>query len=128
MHRKRSISCFLFGYLVLLLNFGPSLHRADFLGLHSSAPVQVGEELTRSSCCCDCHSHSAPVGDGSTGSLVVGSDHDCAFCRFFDQFHAAVAVFDEAEVETSASLLSLCEPDEAIKVCFVATARGPPIS
>ncbi len=55
-------TCFLLGYLVLLLNLGQSLHHADFLGLHHQS-----ESAEIHSCCC--HSHVHTESSSSSDSL-----------------------------------------------------------
>ncbi len=82
MQFKQSFNWFLLGFLVLLLNFGPSLHRAHFFGLHSHP---ADNQSCSHSSCCPGHDHSAEV--PGIQSKSIESHHDCSFCKFFDQYH-----------------------------------------
>ena len=122
MRNKQSLICFLLGYLVLLWNLGPSFHRADFLGFHSHA-AEIGD--FQPSCCC-CHSRSGPQTDVSTESVSSNADHDCAFCKFFDQLHLVVS---QADMTESEDRIFLVEAVDLIRINAAHTspsARGPP--
>ena len=98
---KQTKIWFFIVYLGLLINLGPSLHHADFLGLHvHSSSV--------SSCGC-CHSHSGSHShhhSDSSGELAANSsaEHDCALCKFFDQYHVIVDVVDFQECSAFAAV------------------------
>ena len=130
----------LLGYLVLFWNLGPSLHRADFLGIHFHSGC--------GSCCHHadhhhsghwhghCHSHGSHShshfcdhehhSDPSEDSSSVSPYHDCAFCDFFENFNCVVDSVDfeiaEAPAEVAATLPLVAWSGEP----FSATARGPP--
>ena len=133
MRFKKSINCFFVGYLGLLINLGPSLHRADFFGLHSHGAGSVS-----SHCSCCCHGHAqwwwssdcdpvepveAPL---KRRSQTVSSNHDCAFCEFFDQFHVMVAQCDQQEPWSAGQLLPSCRPVAVFAATLSPAARGPP--
>jgi len=121
MRFKQLLICFFIGYLVLLLNLGASLHRAHIFGLHSHGS-DTGQ--CHHSTCCHGHAHSPPV-DSKT-SQSFNSDHDCAFCKFFDQYQVTVKVFDHREASAVAQLLPLQKPIGVFATLLIATARGPP--
>jgi hypothetical protein len=131
MQRKQFLICFLLGYLVLLWNFGPSFHRADFFGFnlcaasaasHNSFAFDLAEY---SGCCCHGSCHTSP--DGPEQSLNLIADHDCAFCDFFDQFNLTVGDCDQPATPAFATFLGNCEMQSIDKDFFTATARGPPV-
>ena len=122
MQRKQLLICLLTGYLVLLLNFGDSLHRMSCFGLHHHA-VANGPFSHHASC----HCHLAPTSDNSEQSDSVNSDHDCAFCKFFDQYHGTP---NETEAALSAPLaesFDLFGLRAAFSNCSNPSARGPPL-
>ncbi len=124
MRNKQSLICFLLGYLVLLWNLGPSLHRADFLGFHSHSHSAKSGDIQHSCCCC--HSHAEPETDDSTASVSSNADHDCAFCEYFDQLHVVVSHADMMEAEDRVFLAEAVEPIRINAAHFSPTARGPP--
>ena len=135
MRNKQYLVCFLLGYIVLLWNFGPSLHRADFLGFHSSAHAQsaaFGDELALGhvhGCPCHGHSHSKPRpsdGQPSDTTSSFGSHHDCAFCQFFDQLHVISSSAVVAEVENRVFHVDAVDLIRIDAAQLSPSARGPP--
>ena len=136
MRNKQSLICFLLGYLVLLWNLGPSLHRADIFGFHSHAHANAGDSFDftaaqRVSCChCHCHSHSKPRHTDDQESdaprSFIDAHHDCPFCQFFDQLHVMISHAELTEAKSSVFLV------EAVDLLRIETghispsARGPP--
>ena len=120
---KQTKIWFFIVYLGLLINLGPSLHHADFLGLHvHSSSV--------SSCGC-CHSHSGSHShhhSGSSNELTANgsAEHDCALCKFFDQYHVIVDAVDFQECSALAVLMVAERPAEQYSASFIPVARGPP--
>ena len=107
-------------YLVLLLNLGPSLHRAEFFGLHSEPGVPS------SSCSC-CHHFSHGDSESDTGHVpIVHAEHDCSFCKFFDQFHVVDTTFQLAEFSSQVELLAEIRPTIPVFTVSACQARGPP--
>lgn len=121
MRRKQFFSCLLLGYLVLLLNFGPSLHRAHFFGLHSH---QVDDSAISHASCC--HSHAPPCGAQDSQSETVKSEHVCAICHFFDHFQVIDCEVVFAQVTTLAFLNDFVKPAAVPAAILNPTARGPP--
>jgi hypothetical protein len=119
MRFKQLIACFFIGYLGLLLNLGPSLHRAHFFGLHSHGVVDSTE-----SCSCGGHSHSTSEVPGQSQS--VHSEHECVFCKFFDQFHVTVVPYDHVDSTRIGQLVQPVRPAAIVAASFFPTARGPP--
>lgn len=119
MQYKQTKTWFFIVYLGLLLNLGPSLHHADFFGLHGHSVV--------SSCSC-CPAHTIPCSnDSPDGATVKGTaEHDCAFCKFFDQYHVIVDAVDVYESSAFAALLVAQRPVDADSASFIPVARGPP--
>ena len=119
MRRKQLTICFFIGYLGLLLNLGPSLHYADFLGLHCHCSHST---ISNCSSCCDGHCPTKTLAE----SYAIGADHDCAFCKFFDQFHVTLTVYEEPDSSLIIQACSSVRPISAVRACLVPTARGPP--
>ena len=129
----------LLGYLALLFNLGPSLHHADFFGLHCHDAGCCKTSVSQDdafSCCCG-HSHgSQDAAENSSDCIAVGiaaanegcnsSCEDCAFCKFFDQYNVVSEDFEF--VLTQAPVCSLIASSQDNAFCeFVAkSARGPP--
>ena len=136
---------FLLVYWVLLVNLGPSLHRAHFFGLHcdhcsdscshedhcnadghchaSMSPEELQQHL---SCC---HNSSPPVShEASDDSGSVNSHHDCAFCRFFGQYHVVFSVYTVEVSSVPAELCYLQQDSLVDPVALDPIARGPPTS
>ena len=126
---SRQIRWLFSGYLILLLNLGPAMHRAHLLGFHggdccSSAVVEPNQE------CCDCLHHACDtvplVPNPDDSESFQQQDEDCPFCRFFDQYSAC----------PTAQLVHLTfGPADAIAIQSIApvfssnifaAARGPP--
>ncbi|QEG23946.1 hypothetical protein [Mariniblastus fucicola] len=132
---------FLLGYLVLLLNFGPSLHHAQIFGLHSHSHRNGSDDTASGSSCC-CHHHSGETliaslsvndtgdHDPSVASLrsVKSGVHDCAFCKFFDEYNVVVDSFELQHVEQPIFLLASLRPSAAAAEFVPTIARGPPAS
>lgn len=113
---------FLLSYLVLLLNLGPSLHRAHFFGLHHPAG-DFADASGVNHCCCHSHGHhDSGAGEG------IHAVHDCAFCKFFDQYNVVVLSFQFACLETPACALTLEVPEGAVSDPVPTAARGPPVA
>lgn len=123
MQPKQFLICLLTAYLVLLLNFGDSLHRLTCFGLHDHGTVNAEPSHH-----VGCHCHLPPLSDNSEQSDSLKSNHDCAFCKFFDQYHGTT---DWSLTEASALSVETLEwmgPQAAFSNCFNPTARGPPVS
>lgn len=128
MHFKQILNCLFFGYLVLLLNLGSSLHHAHFFGLHvhhgttsATDPDIVGEQY---SCCCHGHSHFATPSSGQSGS--IHANHDCAFCKFFDQYHVTIDAFDFQQRVRAIEFQPLRKTIFVFAAILNPNARGPP--
>jgi len=121
------------GYLVLLLNFGESLHHAPIFGLH--VHQHTDETIVEdSSCCCHSHAHPQPLTpteqdtpDVALDEQLTTAQHDCAFCKFFDQFN--VPLYGQAATLAEAPANSLDVEPAAISITKIVsrTARGPPL-
>lgn len=113
---------FLAGYLVLLLNVGPSLHRSHVLDYHDDTCCVVPQVEDD---CCGCQSHF----DESNELLAESSVEktcDCPFCKFFDQFHVVPALPPE-EIFVRANRMEVFVGSTATSLLFVQPhARGPP--
>ena len=119
---------FLGSYLLVLLNFGPSLHHLPALGFHGVHPAA-------SHCCCACGCSSSedwelfPRQKNTQGKDVSGflvDDSGCAFCKFFDDFHVAVALSVEVTAEHSLSVFVAWDESRPIRDVGLCCARGPP--
>lgn len=139
MLHSKITSWFFFSYLVLLLNFGPSLHHAPIFGLHVEQNHLSNHADESHSCCC-CLSHlqrntlipspatEVPADVESAPDLndPGQGQHNCVFCKFFDEYNVVVASFDCAPIETPFSLF-LSELSDGASAEFVPNvARGPP--
>ena len=127
MQLSKLTTWFVAGYLVLLLNLGPSLHRAEFLGLHGCCDSHHSVHRVEQSCgCCAHNATETPPFDGDQASW--SPHHDCSFCKFFDQFHVVIATFMiEPEVNQS-PVDTLIKPNVSPALSFQPLARGPPIT
>ena len=121
MRFKQILTCLFFGYLVLLLNLGQSLHRVHCLGLHSNDGVQ---SAACHSCCCREHFH-LPI-ETANQPFSVNSDHDCAFCKFFDQCHVTIDVTNYEDSELADQLRQPRKPLFVFVPLLTPCARGPP--
>ena len=111
MSSKPPLTRFLLVYLVLFLNFGPSFHRADLFGVH--------DEGGASTCVCSATTDSA---DGA-----IQSEHDCAFCRYFDLLQIDIT---EVPQWTQESFVTSYEfrTETLIQAGSISPhARGPPL-
>ncbi len=123
----------LLGYLVLILNFGPSFHRAPIFGLHDH-----GTDVAEAEFVCSCGRHHEPIQaaenrDDSNSqnspqySAIEKCLCDCSLCQFFKQYHASIQLNDQwidetilfTKFETNSSLAS--------RTAFASDARGPPV-
>lgn len=125
---KQTKIWFFIAYLGLLVNLGPSLHHADFFGFHSHSHSRLG-------CCC-CHAHPpAENRDHASDSTNESSsphfrlaDHDCAFCKFFDQYHVIAGSGDTPQRSTFAKFFTVERLADARSASLVPVARGPPVA
>lgn len=125
--------CFLVGYLGLLLNLGPSLHHAPFLGLHDHGAIGESSYTSKScasSGCCGSHSLTR-THSGDEQSLACGlrSDcppHSCTLCKFFDQLHVIVDSVETIDCLGFVLMRDLEGPASVCPVSFAPVARGPP--
>jgi len=121
LHKQFTI-WFLVAYLGLLLNLGPSLHHAQIFDLHGNDAVATG-------CCCCSHSHPTVPTDGRSDSLdsdSLDSEHDCSFCKFFDQLHVIVDCYSLQTRSGFVFTRDLNRPTEIYSVLLTPLARGPP--
>lgn len=128
MHLKQITTCLFFGYLVLLLNLGSSLHHAHFFGLHhhQGPDSVVSDDSATGHQCCGCHRHCHSPTEASNPSGSIHSDHDCAFCNFFDQYHVTL---DVIEYQSRVCAIEFQRPRRPVLVdaaLLIANARGPP--
>lgn len=119
MLRKQSTICLFIGYLGLLLNLGPSVHHAHFFGLHQHGDVA---NTSCDSCCFHAHlpTESVPQAD------YAGADHDCSFCKFFDQYHVIVDRIEHQEESRIALVREWNKPSDLCTLSLIPLARGPP--
>lgn len=132
---SKAKTCFFLSYLVLLLNFGPSLHHAPIFGLHGHHHHAKADLGIKSTCCCQSHSHETqPKSSNSVDPTVdpLGSfgvdESGCAFCKFFDEYNVVIASFECTHVESPISLFVSELPDGATAEVVPRTARGPPVA
>ncbi|MFK7766148.1 MAG: hypothetical protein AB8B55_02815 [Mariniblastus sp.] len=136
MHLKQAKIYLFVAYLGLLINLGPSLHHADFLGFHNHS----GNDST---CChshhadshradsnsahshCN-HSHAQTETSDDVKVLLTADDHHCPFCEFFDQFHVIAGANQTLEFSGFASILAIERPSNGSSIIFNPVARGPP--
>lgn len=118
MLQKRSQIWLLVGYLGLLLNLGESLHHADIFGLHGNGWASV--------CCHCCCEHSTTPEDSERDVQSLSPDHDCAFCKFFAQYHVTAAHVELPERSGFAKFQFWDKPYQSHAVILVPLARGPP--
>ena len=115
-HLKKTTYALL-GFLVLFLNLGPSLHRAQF-----EMAQEDGTHETVS--LCSCAFHQAMTNEAGSSSLI--GDEDCQFCQFFAQYNVTLVAF-EATGAVSLNPVWLQAQILPVEVAsLVATARGPP--
>lgn len=137
MNLSKIFNSILLGYLVLLLNFGPSFHRAPIFGLHDHDHHPT---LHLAHVECDCghdHGHGPTESENNrhdsdserSSTLAIEKQLcDCSLCQFFKHFNASVDTVDltiaEAtlsfRVETGSSLIS--------RSALATDARGPPMA
>jgi len=128
LHRQLTI-CFFVGYLGLLLNLGPSLHHAPIFGLHSHNHSSHGTKSVCHSCCGHSHAdYRQPEQDSNVDSVASTNDnHDCSFCKFFDQYHVIVDRVETVEASGFAEIREAVIAVDPFAVSLVPLARGPPI-
>lgn len=129
---------FLLSYLVLLLNFGPSLHHAPIFGLHGLHTAHAhADSGHQHSCCCHSHSHShqnhadsheADSPESDPFGRFANDDLDCAFCKFFDEYNVVITTIEWTDVASPISLFISELSDKATADVVPRTARGPPVA
>ena len=123
-------------YWIPLVNLGPSLHRADFLGLHSHSCVETScnhdhSHHTHSGDSYHCQEHAGDSANDVTPNIakkpVVGESQDvCSFCKFFDEYNVIFnAVVYQNDV-TSTYQRNVYPHSFRSEALLLATARGPP--
>ena len=117
MRHKRYQIWFLVGYLGLLLNLGESLHHAEIFGHHANG---------FGSACCHCCCGHTTTEDSEQDVPSVSPDHDCAFCKFFAQYHVTTSQVELPEQVNSTMFRCWNKPNEMHAVILVPLARGPP--
>ena len=119
MNSNRLPTWVLLGYLILLWNLGPSVHRAHFFGLHAHS----ANGHSAHACGC-CHSH-----DSSDESEDhVTADHDCALCDFFDQLQATSTSLALSPVATPVFAHRSVAHELSLATRISHAARGPPLA
>ena len=143
MRKLHSKNWLLLGYLVLLLNLGPSLHQADFFGLHCGGACCSQTSFSDaevSSCCChaghshsDQSSHCPSDSDDSDQDGISAASHDCGsscedcvFCKFFDQFNVVTESFRFVVTQSPVCSLIANNHGTAFSEYVPQSARGPP--
>ena len=106
----------LLAYLVLFWNLAPAAHHADLFGLHANHGQSESV-----ACCCGTHHH-----PDSSGSVVPF--HDCAFCKFFDQFNVVIEIEESVVEAAPVFLATLLSPPIHNVQAYSPTARGPPVA
>ena len=130
MKLSKYFNSILLGYLVLILNFGPSFHRAPIFGLHDHGTVSVEAEVV---CSCGLHHH-APVeqDQDDSQSQDFGSIEkqlcDCSLCKFFKQYNASVDTADFTIAETDVSMQLQTISSLVSRTAYATDARGPPVA
>ena len=144
MNNSSNKTWFLLGYLVLLLNLGPSVHHVGWFGLHCQNPkcCQTSNDNVRSSCCCcEAHGVEGDFGQPRSGEPVEAglsplvadttngcgsSCEDCVFCDFFDQFNVVDVRFRFILFESPHWTLPTETPSAVFGEPVAHQARGPP--
>ncbi len=127
--RHRSLKIYLFaGYLVLLLNLGPSLHKSHFFGLHSHEAATTESGISQSCCCTTNDDSSLPQHsrEPAPQSESVGSYHDCSLCKFFDQYNVIAYAPEFSVLKRKIQFHSIEFPHRAFSEAIAVVARGPP--
>lgn len=121
MHPKQLLICFFTGYLVLVLNLGDAVHRANCFGIHADGPAG---SLSNRHAGCQCHA--VLSSDDAEPSQSVRSNYECAFCKFFDQYNGTPngLVWEESVVSAAAPMSPRLQM--AYTACSSPVARGPP--
>jgi hypothetical protein len=139
MQNYRLTTWLMLGYLALLLNFGPSAHHADFLGLHGRAPSDNASAASSVVTCSCCHHYSKAANLSATDSAASDSfpaevkadkralSGDCLFCQYFDQFNAVVASFKFDLKQVAACDVTTQIVSSGAHLPIASSARGPPI-
>ena len=131
MLRKKVKTWFLLTYLVLLVNFAPSLHHAPIFGLHGLHNAHAHADSGQHSCCCHSHqnqscSHEADSPESDPLGRFANDDLDCAFCKFFDEYNVVITTIAWTDVESPISLFDSELSDKAAADVVPMIARGPP--
>ena len=136
----KSTTWLLLLYWIPLMNLGPSLHHADFFGLHSSCCVST---------CCGSHGHSHESDhdhdhDHASASCcqkpsskddriqssrldsATGTDGECQFCNFFEKYNVVFSSFQFTVPSVPANHFFVQSDVFPSRDVIVATARGPP--
>jgi hypothetical protein len=118
-------TCFLLLYLVLLLNLGPSLHHADFFGIHP--PHHPTSADSTSVCCVHAHRH-GPANDLNSAEVDerAYAGHDCSICKFFDQYHVLEVRFPRLPSHALVTANRCPQPTVPTAEASQPHARGPP--
>ena len=132
---KRS-SWLLILYWFPLVNLGPSLHRADFLELHShscgaSSCTHNHSHHTNAETSYRCHQHVGDVTNDVTPNIakkpVVGEAQElCSFCKFFDEYNVIFSAVTYQNDFTSTYQKNVYPHSFQSETLLLATARGPP--
>ena len=129
MHRSKATIWLIALYLGFLVNLGPSMHHASCFGLHNhdSNGASVSEEGVFSCCC---HHDSMPSdaipSDRGTDNSVVSAEHDCAFCKFFDDYNIVLESFQMEVAQAEVYSIDFLSSDRPVSAAIISTARGPP--
>ena len=123
---KQRLTWFFLAYLVLFLNLGSSIHRADFFGIHHSfhSPDSV-VPVVPFGCGC-CHHHPADGVNGLESDVRCFSDHDCSICEFFAKFNVIFDDFRFGIESKSVSEYTSLEDSIAERISVSPFPRGPP--
>lgn len=123
MRRSRIPIWMLLTYLVLFLNFGPSWHRADIFGLHNEPAAHQDVACVH---VCSCQHHFADASQSS--DATVTSNHECAFCKFFDQYTVVLHSFNFSHVEEPVHVSRIEIVQNSVSCPVRTVARGPPVA
>lgn len=128
--KKQLITWTFLAFWVLLMNLGPSLHRAHFFGFHccgSSAHQNHGHSSAASG---GCHKHNGcchhEVDVSRVDDYQIAGNSDCAFCRFFDQYNVVLV---EVYLEYASVPVNCCDWFRGSLIdpsTLDPLARGPP--
>ncbi len=131
MYLRRIYRWAFIGYLVLLLNLVPSVHRAHIFGFHSGGSevcVDGGGPIAccGGHCCGRCADFQEPALAGEGDEIGDSDTHECSICRFFDEYNAFVFVFEMELVTAPAYAAPLNNEHAHLFSSLPPVARGPP--